>query len=86
MHTEQNHSKLAGILSKFKILKAKKVVQNIQHMVDGRGKFCLKGSKSCEIFYAPYGCGDFYRLNYENQNILQYLHQEEIEYICCCGI
>ena len=34
----------------------------------------------------PSGCGDFVKLNVENEKILTNLDKKGIEYVCCMGV
>lgn len=70
IHSEHNHQRLNKVLTSFKTLKPKKLIQNILYVVNKKGKVCLKGDAGCEIIHAPNGCGNFYRLRYGQQNIL----------------
>ena len=47
IHSESNHQRLNKVLTGFKSLKPKKLIQNIQYVVNKKGKVCLKGDTSC---------------------------------------
>ena len=60
--------------------------QLLRPVVNLSGKLCISDKKGYEMLETPSGCGDFVKLNIENEKILTHLEKKGIEYVCCMGV